>query len=119
MIEKLSRNFLRQRRHLRIRKRLSGTSEIPRLSVYRSLKHVYAQLIDDTQGKTLLSASSKEKDFSFEGSMAERAKKVGELLAERMKEKSMDTLVFDRGGYKYHGRIAALAESMRSAGIQF
>ncbi len=119
MIEKTSRNFLRQRRHTRLRKKVSGTNEIPRLSVYRSLKHVYAQLIDDNEGKTLLAASSLEKGFDASGNMTEKAKKVGSLLAGRMKEKSMDTLVFDRGGYKYHGRIAALADSMREAGIQF
>ena len=119
MIEKTSRNFLRQRRHTRLRKKIAGTSEIPRLSVFRSLKHVYAQLIDDEAGTTLLAASSLEKGFDNTGNMTEKAKKVGSMLANRMKEKSMETLVFDRGGYKYHGRIAALAESMREAGIQF
>jgi len=119
MIEKASRNFLRKRRHTRIRRKLSGTSEVPRLSVYKSLRHVYAQLIDDIEGKTLISASSKEKGFETGGTMIEKSKKVGSLLAQRMKDKSMNTLVFDRGGYKYHGRIAALAETMREAGIQF
>lgn len=119
MIEKVSRNFLRKRRHARLRKKLSGTNETPRLSVFKSLRHIYVQLIDDLTGKTLLSASSLEKGFDNSVNMTEKAKKVGEMLAERMKANSIETLVFDRNGYKYHGRIAALADSIRQAGIQF
>ncbi len=119
MIEKDSRSFLRKRRHTRLRRKISGTSEAPRLSVFKSLRHIYAQLIDDTSGNTLVSASSLEKGFESGTNMTEKAKKVGSMLADRMKEKSIETLVFDRGGYKYHGRIAALADSMREAGIQF
>lgn len=119
MINKISRNFLRQKRHARLRKHLSGTAELPRLSVFRSLRHVYVQLIDDEAGHTLVSASSFEKGFEEGLTMTEKAKKVGAIMAERMKEKGINQLVFDRGGYKYHGRIAALADSMREAGIQF
>lgn len=119
MIEKLSRNFVRKRRHDRLRKKLRGTSECPRLSVYRSLKNVYAQLIDDEEGHTLLTASTLEDAVGAEGTMTEKAQKVGQVLAERMKEKGMNKLVFDRSGYKYHGRVAALADSLRDAGIEF
>ena len=119
MINKISRNSLRQKRHARLRRKLSGNAEVPRLSVFRSLRHIYVQLIDDVAGHTLLSASSLEKGFEENITMTEKAKKVGTVLAERMKEKGFDKLVFDRGGYKYHGRIAALADSLREAGIQF
>ncbi|MCQ2736084.1 MAG: 50S ribosomal protein L18 [bacterium] len=119
MINKISRNSLRQKRHARLRRKLSGNAEVPRLSVFRSLRHIYVQLIDDVAGHTLLSASSLEKGFEENINMTEKAKKVGAVLAERMKEKGFDKLVFDRGGYKYHGRIAALADSLREAGIQF
>lgn len=119
MINKISRNFLRQKRHARLRRKLSGTAELPRLSVFRSLRHIYVQLIDDEKGCTLLSASSLEKGFDAGNNMTEKAKKVGAVLAERMKSKGYDKLVFDRGGYKYHGRIAALADSLRKAGIHF
>ncbi len=119
MINKISRNFLRLKRHARLRKKLSGNAELPRLSVFRSLRHIYVQLVDDTVGHTLLSASSLEKGFETGLTMTEKAKKVGSVLAMRMKEKGLDRLVFDRGGYKYHGRIAALADSLREAGIQF
>ncbi|MDQ7823196.1 MAG: 50S ribosomal protein L18 [Candidatus Eremiobacteraeota bacterium] len=121
MIDKISRNTNRLKRHARIRKSLRGTKDRPRLSVFRSLKHIYAQLIDDEEGKTLVSASSIEKAVKEgrEGSLKVVAKKVGSLLAERIKEKGIEGIVFDRGGYKYHGKIAALAEGLREGGIQF
>lgn len=119
MINKISRNTLRKKRHARLRRKLKGTAELPRLSVYRSLHHMYAQLINDEAGITIVAASSLEKGFESGKTMTDKAKKVGSVLAERMKEKGLEQLVFDRGGYKYHGRIAALADSMREAGIQF
>lgn len=120
MIKKISRNVTRQQRHQRVRKRLSGSAERPRLVIYRSLNHVYVQIIDDTQGNTLVSASSL--DPSFKGqklSLKEKAAKVGELIGQRGLEKGISQVVFDRGGYKYHGRVAALAEAARSKGLEF
>jgi large subunit ribosomal protein L18 len=121
MIEKISRNELRMRRHSRIRKKLLGTKEKPRVSVFRSIKQIYAQIIDDETGSTLVAASSLEKALreSVEGTPRDIAKKVGQLLAEKAKTKGITTIVFDRGGYKFHGRIAALAEGMREAGLEF
>ena len=113
-----NRSELRLSRHVRLRKKVVGTTERPRLAVFRSLKHIYAQIIDDTNGVTLVSASTTEKDFSASGNK-DGAKLVGEKLAERAKEKGVSSVVFDRGGFKYHGRVAALAEAAREAGLEF
>lgn len=108
----------RGRRHLRVRKRLSGTAQRPRLVVSRSSRHIYAQIVDDTVGKTLVSASTMEADLrSFDGDKTAKAKKVGELLAERAKSAGVEAVVFDRAGNKYHGRVAAIAEGARDAGL--
>ncbi|MFS8651366.1 MAG: 50S ribosomal protein L18 [Caldibacillus sp.] len=120
MIKKPSRNELRKKRHARIRAKISGTPERPRLSVYRSNKHIYAQLIDDTKGVTLVSASTLDKDFDLENTNnLEAAQKVGELIAKKAVEKGYKSVVFDRSGYLYHGRIKALAESARENGLEF
>lgn len=113
-----SRNTLRQARHARIRKRVTGTAERPRLAVYRSLKHISAQLIDDTRGVTVASASTVEKDLPSSGNV-DGAKQVGLTLAQRAKEKGVESVVFDRGGNRYHGRVAALAEGAREGGLNF
>ena len=108
----------RGRRHLRVRKRLSGTAERPRLVVSRSTRHLFVQVVDDTVGKTLASASTMEADLrSFDGDKTAKAKKVGELIADRAKAAGVDAVVFDRGGNKYHGRVAAIAEGAREAGL--
>ena len=109
----------RLKRHKRVRGRVFGTPEMPRLNVFRSEKHIYAQIIDDTKGTTLCSASSVEKDFEGVGSNKEAAKKVGMTVAQRAKEKGIDKVVFDRGGYIYHGRVAALADGAREGGLEF
>ena len=110
----------RARRHARVRKHVSGTSVRPRLVVFRSTKHIEAQVIDDTEGKTLASASTMEKDVrGFDGDKTAAAKKVGELVAARAKEAGVTAVVFDRGGNRYHGRIAALADSARESGLNF
>lgn len=120
MIFRLSRNVSRRRRHLRIRKMVAGTKEMPRVSVFRSLKHIYAQCIDDLEGDTIVSASSLEKPvMEAKGTFKERAKEVGKILGARAKEKGIKAVVFDRSGYKYHGRIAALADGLREAGLEF
>ncbi|SKA82224.1 large subunit ribosomal protein L18 [Clostridium sp. USBA 49] len=119
MIKKEDRQEARVRRHLRIRKKVSGTSERPRLSVYRSEKNIYAQIIDDVAQKTLVSASSLDKEFEGVGSNKEAARKVGALIAKRALEKGIKSVVFDRGGYIYHGRIQELAEGAREAGLEF
>lgn len=119
MIKKEDRQEARVRRHLRIRKKVSGTSERPRLSVYRSEKNIYAQIIDDVNKVTLVSASSIDKEFEGIGSNKEAARKVGTLLAKRALEKGIKSVVFDRGGYIYHGRIQELAEGAREAGLEF
>lgn len=113
-----TRQELRLARHARVRKRLSGTPEKPRLAVFRSLKHISAQIIDDTTGHTLCSASSREKDLNAGGNV-EGAKKVGSALAERAKKAGLKTVVFDRGGFQYHGRVASLADGAREAGLEF
>lgn len=113
-----SRQELRQARHLRLRKTISGTTEKPRLSVYRSLKHISAQIIDDTTGHTLVAASTVEKALDAKGGV-EGAKVIGAKLAERAKEKGITTVVFDRGGFRYHGQVAALAEGAREGGLEF
>ena len=108
-----------KRRHARLRKHISGTPELPRLVVTRSNRHMVAQIIDDTKGITLVSASSTEKDFGMTGGNKEAAKKVGETVAKRAIEKGITDVVFDRGGYIYHGRVKALAEAAREAGLKF
>lgn len=121
-IRNLSRNAHRQRVHLRVRTRVNGTPERPRLSVYRSVGHIYAQVIDDRTGKTLASASSIDKetrkDIQGGGNVA-AAKIVGRKVAERARATGIELVVFDRGGYKYHGRVKALAEAAREAGLKF
>ena len=119
MIKKQNSNVQRLKRHRRVRKNISGTAEKPRLNVFRSSKHIYAQVIDDTKGVTLVSASSLEKDFDGAGSNCEAAKIVGKKVAEKALEKGIKTVVFDRGGYIYHGRVAALAEGAREGGLEF
>ncbi len=112
----------RIRRHKRIRKKVFGTPERPRLSVYKSLNNMYAQIVDDSQGKTIVAVSTLGKDFSSEKGHkgnVNAAKKVGELVAKRALEKGLKTVVLDRGGYPYHGRVKALADSARKAGLEF
>lgn len=122
MITKIDKNAERKRRHVRVRKTITGTAERPRLSVYRSTNHIYAQLIDDTKGVTLASASTLEKAVKAEiAGMTKRdaAKVVGKIAAERAKEKGIEAVVFDRGGYLYTGRVQALADGAREAGLKF
>lgn len=122
MISKGDRNKARLRRHLRVRKKISGTPERPRLNVFRSDKHIYAQIIDDTKGVTLAAASTLDKSLREElknGANVEAARKVGALIAQRAKEKGIEKVVFDRGGYMYHGRVQALAEAAREGGLEF
>ncbi|MDD3107016.1 MAG: 50S ribosomal protein L18 [Bacilli bacterium] len=120
MIKKTSRNKMRLVRHLRIRKNISGTATLPRLNVFRSNAHIYAQLIDDVAGVTLVSASSIDQELKLtNGSNVEAATQVGTLVAKRALEKNIETVVFDRGGYIYHGRVKALAEAARAAGLKF
>jgi large subunit ribosomal protein L18 len=122
LITKEDRNEARKRRHLRVRKKLAGTAARPRLNVFRSNKHIYAQVIDDSLGTTLVSASTLDKeirDSISNGGSVEAARKVGELVAKRALEKGLTAVVFDRGGYLYHGRVQALAEAAREAGLQF
>jgi large subunit ribosomal protein L18 len=120
MITKLDKNASRKKRHARVRAKLSGTAARPRLNVFRSNKHLYAQLIDDMGGVTLVSASTMEKDLNLEStSNVDAAKLVGELVAKRAVEKGITAVVFDRGGYLYHGRIQALADAARENGLQF
>jgi len=119
MFKKDDRKKARVRRHLRVRKKVSGTTERPRLAVYRSEKNIYAQIIDDINGITLVSASSLDKEFNGVGSNKEAAKIVGEMVAKKAIEKGIKEVVFDRGGYVYHGRIQNLAEGAREVGLQF
>ena len=120
MIKERSRNEARLIRHKRIRNRIKGTSSVPRLNVFRSNAHIYAQIIDDEKSETLVSASSIDKELKLEnGSNIEAAKQVGELIAKRALAKKIEKVVFDRGGYLYHGRVKALAESARAAGLKF
>lgn len=122
MITKGDKNKARLKRHLRVRKKINGTVARPRLSVFRSSKHIYAQLIDDVQGVTLASASTVDKELAASignGGSVEAARKVGELIAKRAQAKGVSQIVFDRGGYLYHGRIQALAEAAREAGLEF
>ena len=120
MFNKADRKLSREARHLRVRKKVTGTAERPRLAVYRSEKNIYAQIIDDVAGKTLVSASSLDKEFTLKvGSNKEAAKLVGELVAKKAADKGITEVVFDRGGYIYHGRVQMLAEGAREAGLQF
>lgn len=120
MINKVSKNVSRQKRHLRLRQTLSGTSTKPRLNVFRSNKQIYAQIIDDTKGTTLCSASSRDAEAGIKnGSNVEAASKVGALIAKRALDLKIEAVVFDRGGYLYHGRVKALAEAARAAGLKF
>ena len=119
MINRPDTRSQRIKRHKRVRAKISGTPERPRLNVFRSETNIYAQVIDDVAGKTLVSASSLEKGFEGPGSNCEAAKKVGQMVAERAKAAGITTVVFDRGGYVYHGRVAALAEGAREGGLEF
>jgi large subunit ribosomal protein L18 len=121
MITPRQRNVIRQRVHTRIREKMSGTAERPRLNVYRSLNHIYTQLIDDQNGVTIASAStqSKKGEEKVTGGNIAAAQTVGKLIAERGQEKGIKKVVFDRGGYLYHGRIKALADAAREAGLEF
>ena len=119
MIKRPNTNAQRLKRHKRVRSKISGTPERPRLNVFRSETNIYAQIIDDVNGKTLVSASSLEKAFECDGTKTDAAKKVGQVVAERAKAAGITTVVFDRGGYVYHGRVAALAEGAREGGLQF
>ncbi|MHA7967222.1 50S ribosomal protein L18 [Paenibacillus sp. CAU 1782] len=122
MITKGDKNKARLKRHLRVRKKINGSAARPRLSVFRSSKHIYAQLIDDVAGVTLASASTKDKELAASignGGNVEAASKVGELIANRAKAQGVTDVVFDRGGYLYHGRIQALATAAREAGLNF
>ena len=114
-----SKNDVRLRIHKRIRARLHGSPERPRLAVFRSLKHIYAQVIDDRQGHTLVAASTAEKNAAANGGNISGAKQIGRLVAERAKAKGISKVVFDRGGFLYHGRIKALADAAREAGLEF
>ncbi|MBQ9181492.1 MAG: 50S ribosomal protein L18 [Bacilli bacterium] len=120
MIKKVARNDLRQARHARVKEKLVGTKEVPRLNVFRSNKNIFAQIIDDDARVTLVSASTIDKELKLEnGSNVEAAVKVGELLAKRAKKAKIKKVVFDRGGYLYHGRVKALADAARENGLEF
>lgn len=119
MIVKPDSNKARLKRHARVRSKISGTPECPRMDVFRSAKHIYVQIIDDVNGVTLAAASTVEKDFGAYGGNKEAAKKIGELIAKRALEKGIENVVFDRGGYIYHGRIKELAEGAREGGLKF
>jgi len=119
MIKRPDTNAQRKKRHKRVRGKIEGTTERPRLNVFRSEKHIYAQIIDDTKGVTLCSASSLEKEFEGSGSNKEAAKKVGKQIAERAVKNGIENVVFDRGGYLYHGRVKELAEAAREGGLKF
>jgi len=121
MIKKSSRNLLRQGKHKRIRRKVLGTYERPRLCIYQSLNHIYAQLIDDKNGATLVTASTLDKDMTDVTSKTniEAAKRIGASIARKAKEKGINAAVFGRSGYKYHGRVAALADAAREEGLQF
>lgn len=122
MFRKESRNLLRKKRHMRIRSRISGTADQPRLNVFRSSRQIYAQVIDDLSGTTMVSASSLDPELAgkLEGlNKNEKAKQVGDLLAKRALGKGVVTVIFDRGGYRFHGRVKALADGAREAGLKF
>jgi large subunit ribosomal protein L18 len=118
----IMRRFRRKRSHVRLRKKIQGSADCPRLCVYRSTNHIYAQAVDDASAHTIAQASSLDKGYrsgSQGGGNVAAAKEIGKLIAERLKEKGIETVVFDRGGYRYHGRIRALAEAAREAGLRF
>ena len=119
MIKRPDTNAQRKKRHKRVRGKIAGTPERPRLNVFRSEKHIYAQIIDDSKGVTLCSASSLEKDFKGTGSNKEGAQKVGKQVAARAVKNGIENVVFDRGGYIYHGRVKELAEAAREGGLKF
>ncbi|CAM3898328.1 50S ribosomal protein L18 [Alkalicoccus chagannorensis] len=120
MITKTSKNAIRKKRHAHVRRTITGTAERPRLNVFRSNKHIYAQLINDVEGVTIASASSLDNELNLEnGSNREAARQVGELVANRAKKHDTETVVFDRGGYLYHGRVQELADAAREAGLKF
>ena len=119
MINKQSSNKARQKRHGRVRNKISGTAARPRLNVFRSAKHIYAQIIDDVAGTTLAAASSMESGFDGNGGNKEAAKKVGQQIAKAAKDKGIEEVVFDRGGYIFHGRVKELAEGAREGGLKF
>lgn len=121
MIKQFDKNKARTKRHKRVRAQISGTAERPRLCVFRSANHIYAQVIDDVAGKTLVAAASNEKDFggAEAKTKTEEAKAIGQLVGKRALEKGIDNVVFDRGGYLYHGRVQALAEGARESGLKF
>ena len=119
MVSKINKNAMRLKRHVRVRGKISGTPERPRLNVFRSNANIYAQIIDDVNGVTLVSANTLEKEFEGATGNCEAAKKVGAALAERAKAKGIEQVVFDRSGYIFHGRIAALAEGARESGLKF
>ncbi|MBR1647118.1 MAG: 50S ribosomal protein L18 [Selenomonadaceae bacterium] len=119
MLLKADKNKLRQKRHLRVRNHVAGTAARPRLNVFRSLAHIYAQIIDDEKGMTLAAASSLDKDFKGKGGNIAAAKAVGTAIAKKALEKGISEVVFDRGGYIYHGRVAALAQAARDGGLKF
>ena len=118
MVKKIDKNEARLRRHRRVRGKVNGTAERPRLDVFRSSKHIYAQIIDDVTGNTLVAASSMDKDFEDFGGNAAAANAVGKAIAEKAKAKGITAVVFDRGGYIYHGRVKALAEGAREGGLE-
>lgn len=120
MIKKVARNEVRQARHARVRAKVSGTANVPRLNVFRSNGNIFAQIIDDEKGVTLVSASTIDKELKLSnGGNVEAATKVGELIAKRAKKAKIEKVVFDRGGYLYHGRVKALAEAARENGLEF
>ncbi|MCY1713901.1 50S ribosomal protein L18 [Caproiciproducens galactitolivorans] len=119
MVNKADTNKARLNRHRRVRGRISGTAECPRLNVFRSTTNIYAQIIDDVKGVTLAAASTLDKDFNGNGGNKEAARKVGELIAKRAAEKGITEVVFDRGGYIFHGRVKELAEGAREGGLKF
>ena len=119
MIKKPEKKEIRSRIHKRIRRKLSGTAARPRLAVYRSVAHIYAQVIDDEKGATVVSASSVDKAGKTKGGNVMAAKAIGKLVAQRAQEKGIKSVVFDRGGYQYHGRVKALADAARAAGLEF
>lgn len=120
MFRRVNKKEIRERIHIRIRKKLKGTTERPRLTVFRSVAHIYAQVIDDIKGVTVASASTTEKDAGLKtGGNVEAAKAIGKRVAERAKEQGIKAVVFDRGGYQYHGRVKALADAAREAGLEF
>jgi large subunit ribosomal protein L18 len=119
VISKPDKNKLRKKRHKRIRRNLSGTAERPRLNIFRSNKNIYAQIIDDVEGVTLASASTLDSEVSGDDSKVDQSASVGELIAKRAVAKDIKEVVFDRGGYKYHGRVKALADAARENGLEF